>query len=89
MLRSVWRFSHGVWWCGLLLVSGLVVGLAWHQAESGIIPECAAGVDFAVSGEILGADVNPQVNGCWMFEWWAKTPERTHTLYLPSHATGW
>lgn len=59
MLRPAWRFSHGVWWCGLLLVSGLVVGLAWHQAESGIIPECAAGVDFAVSGEILGADRKP------------------------------
>lgn len=59
MLRPAWRFAHGVWWCGLLLVSGLVVGLAWHQAESEIIPECAAGVDFAVSGEILGADRKP------------------------------
>ena len=89
MLRPAWRFAHGVWWCGLLLVSGLVVGLAWHQAESEIIPECAAGVDFAVSGEILGLTVNPLMNGCWMSEWWSTTPDRTYTLCLPSHAAGW
>ena len=62
MLRS----SRGAWWCALLLFAGLVAALAWHRAESQIIPECAAGVDLAVNGQILAADRKP--TGDWSLD---------------------
>ena len=53
-------------WCVLLLFTGLAVGLAWHQAKMGSIPECAAYVDFAVGAEIL--DANRKSTGEWLLD---------------------
>ena len=43
-------------WCALLLFTGLAVGLAWQQATVRSIPECAAHVELALSGEVLAAN---------------------------------
>jgi hypothetical protein len=62
MRRSV----RSVWWCTLALFADLGVGLAWQRAHSQIIPECAAGVDLEVRGQVLAADRKP--TGEWSLD---------------------
>lgn len=78
MRRSV----RGVWWCTLALFAGLGVGLAWHRAHSQIIPECAAGVDLEVRGQVLAADRKP--TGEWSLDVRVMGYDEGQTLKRPS-----
>ena len=78
MRRSV----RGVWWCTLALFAGLGAGLAWHRAHSQIIPECAAGVDLEVRGQVLAADRKP--TGEWSLDVRVMGYDEGQTLKRPS-----
>jgi hypothetical protein len=78
MRRSV----RGVWWCTLALFAGLGVGLAWHRSHSQIIPECAAGVDLEVRGQVLAADRKP--TGEWSLDVRVMGYDEGQTLKRPS-----
>ena len=56
-------------WCVVVHVSALRrfgLGVAWHRAHSHIIPQCAAGVDLEVRGQVLAADRKP--TGEWSLD---------------------
>ena len=73
---------RGVWWCTLALFAGLGMGLAWHRAHSQIIPECAAGVDLEVRGQVLAADRKP--TGEWSLDARVMGYDEGQTLKRPS-----
>jgi competence protein ComEC len=57
--------------------------LAWHRAETRIIPECATGVDLAINGQILAADRKP--TGAWSLDVRVMGDDQRQTLKSPSN----
>ena len=53
ILRAIW--ANYRCWSAALVISGIYVGAAWHQTQSSIIPECAAGVDLGIDVQVLAA----------------------------------
>ncbi|NCF45036.1 MAG: DNA internalization-related competence protein ComEC/Rec2 [Proteobacteria bacterium] len=52
-LSAIWA-NYRCWWV-VLVITGFYVAAAWHHAQAGIIPECAAGVDLGIDVQVLAA----------------------------------